>query len=337
MSIFGIRARLQDPDNGGGGGGGGGDGGDWRASFGAEAATALKDFAQPADFLKAFNDRSTELTTLKGQQPQFDFRKELVDPQALGADAEKATKFLSRFTDRNAFLKSVLEAQATLSQRDAHKPLAADAKPEEVKAWREAHGIPAEPKGYWEKLPQGLVIGKEDQPVFDAYGAIAHKHNVSPAVMHDFAKAYYDGMQAMQAEEATVDRADSLKATEQLRTLWGPDYGPNMSMLNNFLEGMPADVKDLFRDGTLADGTRFMNNPALVQFFTQVARQLNPAAHLIPPGGGGSMETLETELGKLKGWMADRNSEYWKGPNAERNQKRYRELLTAGVGQKKAS
>lgn len=332
MTIFGKRPRLQEGEGNGGGGGGGGD---WRAGFGAEAATVLKDFKEPGDFLKAYTGATTELTTLKGQQPTFDFRKELVDPTALGADAEKATKFLGRFTDKTALVKSILEAQSKLGERDANKPLAADAKPEEVAAWRAARGIPAEPKGYWEKLPDGLVIGKEDQPAFDAYGAIAHKHNVSPAVMHDFAKAYYESDAALKAEEAKVDRADQMKATQELRTLWGNDYGPNMQILNSFLDGMPADVKDLFKDGTLADGTRFMNNPAIVQYFADAARKLNPAAHLIPAGGEGNMKTLDSEIAGWEKKMGDQNSDYWKGPQAEANQKRYRELVAARESLKK--
>lgn len=324
--MFINRFRLQEANPNPSGGGGNPD---WRTSFGAEGQTVLKDFKEPTDFLKTFNDRSTELTTLKGQQPTFDFRKELVDEKVLGPDAEKASKFLGRFNDKGAFIKSVLEAQSKLGERDAHKPLAKDAKPEEIAAYRAQNGIPAEPKGYWEKLPDGLVIGKEDQPVFDAYGALAHKHNVAPAVMHDFAKAYYDGVEQMKVEEAKVDRADAQKAVTELRAKMGPDYDANKAILDNWIEGMPADLQPLFKDATLGDGTRLFNSAAALEFLMDAARKLNPAAHLIPAGGEANMMGVETELNSIKGLMADKNSKYWKGPESEKLQKRYRDLVTA--------
>lgn len=308
---------------------------DWRAGFGADAATVLKDFKEPGDFLKAYTGATTELTTLKGQQPTFDFRKELVDPAGLGNDAEKASKFLGRFNDKNAFIKSVLEAQSKLGERDVHRPLAKDAKPEEVAAWRQAHGIPNEPKGYFEKLPDGLVIGKEDQPFMDAYAKTFLENNVPPATAHALIQQYYAGEQAMKVEEAKVDRADQVKATEELRTLWGNDYKVNMSILDNFLEGLGPDVNAAFRDATLGDGTRLFNNSKAVQFLADAARKLNPAAHLIPAGGEGNMKSIDTEIAGWEKKMGDKNSDYWKGPQAEANQKRYRELVGARESLKK--
>jgi hypothetical protein len=327
MSLFGMRHRLQEAnvDNSGGNNNQQQQQqqqpAEWLKPFG-EHAKVFDGIKDPAELATKWTAANTELTTLKAKPSAFDWRKEL------GGEDEKAQKFLGRFNDPGSFMKTALEAHGKLSERDAHKPLAADAKPEEVKAWREANGIPLEPKGYFEKLPDGLVIGKEDQAAFDRYGAIWHQFNLPPAAAHAMAKAYYEDQQNVASEEAKVDRADQQKATQELRTLWGNDYSPNMQILNSFLDGMPADVKDLFKDGTLADGTRFMNNPALVAFFAEAARQINPAAHLIPAGSEG-LKSLDTELNSMKALMADKNSKYWKGPESETMQKRYRELVTA--------
>lgn len=45
------------------------------------------------------------------------------------------------------------------------------------------------------------------------------------------------------------------------------------------------------------------------------------------PGEPGEVQKKK-ELADLRGLMADKNSEYWAGPNAEKNQARYRELVT---------
>jgi hypothetical protein len=66
----------------------------------------------------------------------------------------------------------------------------------------------------------------------------------------------------------------------------------------------------------------------------EAARKLNPAAHLIPAGAEG-VQGLEDEIAKWDKQMADKNSEYWKGPNAEKIQARYRDLVKAREAMKK--
>lgn len=324
MSIFGTRHRLQEAnvENNGGGGA------EWLKPFG-EHAKVFEGIKDPGELATKYTAANTELAALKAKPSTFDFRKELIDEKALGADAEKASKFLGRFTDKGSFIKSVLEAQGALSQRDAHKPLAKDAKPEEVTAWRTANGIPNEVKGYFEKLPDGLVIGKDDQPFMDAWGKSFLENNVPPATAHKLIKQYYDGVAAMQVEEAKVDRADSLKAVTELRAKMGPEYETNMSILNSWIDGMPEDLKANFKDATLGDGTRLFNSAGALEFLMKAARELNPAAHLIPPGGEANMLSIDTELDSIKGLMADKNSKYWKGAESEKLQKRYRDLVTA--------
>lgn len=334
MSLFHVRHRLQEanPDN---------SGGnqqqqqqqptpaEWLKPFG-EHAKVFEGIKDPAELATKWTAANTELTTLKAKPQTFDFRKEL------GGEDEAVGKLLSRYTEPKAIGKALLEASNKIRSGELAKPIdMSKATPEQIAEWRTANGIPAEAKGYWEKLPEGLVIGKDDQGVFDVYGALAHKHNAPPALMHEFAKAYYAQQAEVVAQEAKVDKDDQQKAVSELRNLYGNDYQANMALVNNWLAGMPGDLAAQFKDATLPNGKRLFNDSQVVDFIVSAARQLNPLAHVLPNQGEGGMKSLQTELDGLKKMMGDRNSEYWKGPKAEANQKRYRELTEARLALEK--
>ena len=49
------------------------------------------------------------------------------------------------------------------------------------------------------------------------------------------------------------------------------------------------------------------------------------------------MQSLNDEIAGLEAKMADRTSDYWKGPQANQNQARYRELLDLRLKSDKAN
>ena len=82
--------------------------------------------------------------------------------------------------------------------------------------------------------------------------------------------------------------------------------------------------------GRMADGTLIGDDPAVVRWFAQMSRQLNPIGVAMPGmSGAGAMQAATTELAELRKQMADTNSAYWKGKDSARLQARYRELLEA--------
>lgn len=300
---------------------------EWLKPFG-EHAKPFESFKEPADLAKAWTDRDTELTTLRAAKPQpFDWRREAA--KAGDKEDENIAKALARYNDLPSAAKALVEAQNKIRSGELAKPLPANATDEQVKEWRTANSIPLEPKGYFEKLPDGLVIGKEDQPIFDKYAALWHKHNLPPAAAHEMTKAYYEDLANVKKQEADVDRADALKTITELRAKMGNDYDTNSRILDNWLEGFPGDLQARFRDATLGDGTRLLNDAAMVEILMTTARQLNPAAHLLPAGGEGNITNIETELANIKKMMGNYNSDYHKGPKSAGLQKRYKELITA--------
>lgn len=246
-----------------------------------------------------------------------------------GEDAKLLAR-LERFTDPAKAFDALIEAQNKIRSGDFAKPLPTNANDQERAAWRQANGVPDKPEGYFEKLPDGLVIGKEDQPLFTEFAKAMHDENVAPSAMHKAVKWYYSLQDREQAAIANTDRTQAQEAIQTLRTKYGNDYQANIGQAMSFLDSLGGDLKNQFMDATLPDGRRLFNSPEIVDWVISKARELNPAGILIPGGNGeGQMASIDTEMKGLEKMMGNKSSEYWKGPSAEKNQARYRDLIDA--------
>ena len=80
-------------------------------------------------------------------------------------------------------------------------------------------------------------------------------------------------------------------------------------------------------NGYLADRTPIRASPDAWKWLVQMEREINPAATVVPGATGDPGKSVEGELIELKKEMANTNGPYWKGPEAEKKQARYRQLL----------
>lgn len=245
-----------------------------------------------------------------------------------GDDSKKLAR-LERFTDPVKAFDALIEAQNKIRSGELAKPLPANATEQERAEWRQANGIPEKPEGYFDKLPDGLVIGKDDQPLFTEFAKVMHDQNVSPAAVQQVVKWYYDLQDKQMSATEQADKQHSREAVDKLREQWGNDYRANMGQVSSLLDGLGGDMKNQFMDATLPDGRRLFNSPEFVTWMAGLAREINPAGVLIPASGGDQIKSIEAELSTLKSEMANRNSAYWKGPESAKKQERYRQLLEA--------
>lgn len=254
----------------------------------------------------------------KGDWPE-DWRQ-----KAAGGD-EKLMKRLERYNSPKAVVDALVAAQAKISS-GVKQPLKADATPEEVAAWRADNGIPEKPDGYEIALPNGFVVGEADKPVVDSFLERMHSKNTPPEVVNE-ALGWYYGEQARQMEaQAEADLDFRGNGQEELREEFGSEYKRNVRIA---LEVVPEDIKDEFLGGRLADGSLIGDNPAVIRWLSGMAREINPLATVAPGSGTNAMQAVENELAGLKAKMGQRDSDYWKGPSAAKNQERYRELVAA--------
>lgn len=266
-----------------------------------------------------------------------------VDPEAKGAWPEdwrekyvaqhggdpNLLKRLQRYASPQAALDALFAAQKKISSGELKSALKPDATPEEKAEWREQNGIPAAPSEYKIALPSGLVVGEADKPVVDAFLQRAHDANMHPDQVNQALGFYFEQQEAMAQEQAAFDIGSQQACEDLLRAEYGPEYRRNLQAVNELLSSAPGDITEKLLHGRLADGTPIGNSPEVIRWLVGLAREMNPIGTVVPGSGTNAMQAVETELGNLRKMMGDRTSEYWKGPNAQKNQNRYRELVAA--------
>lgn len=250
--------------------------------------------------------------------------------QKLAGEDKAYLKQLERFDSPAALAKSYKEAQAKIASGAVKTPLAKDATPEQVAAWRAENGVPEKPDGYEVKPEGGFVFGDADKPVLDSFTAFAHGKNWSPTQVNEAATWYAQLQEEATARQDTADAEFRSGAEDTLRAEWGGEYRRNLSTVQNFLAShAPDGVADRLLGGRMADGRRIGDDPAVLQFLVRAARDANPMASVVPAGTPNAPQAIGDELANLKKMMGDDRSEYWHGPKSEQLQARYRELKTA--------
>lgn len=242
---------------------------------------------------------------------------------------EKLLNILSQYSTVEDAIKGGVEAKRRLSQRAAPKIPDANSSPEEIKQYREQLGIPENPKDYKVELPDNMVLGEMDKPVADAFLEVAHKHNIPPSAVNDIIASQLKFQEQAQQEQEEADAASRVKAEETLSSdeVWGSETKLNVNMIRNMLSGAPDGVGENLMGARLADGTLLGNNVNVLRWLSNTARTLNPYATVTPNAGQTSSEAVADRLASLEKLMGDHGSEYWKGPNADKLQNEYRNLL----------
>jgi hypothetical protein len=230
--------------------------------------------------------------------------------------ADKDDKRLN-LLKRYASPKDVLDAHFALKQRvdsgelKAHKPLPANANPQEIANYRKENGIPENAGDYLSNLPNGLVIGDEDKPALTNFAEAMHKSNVPPAVVHQ-AIAWYNSWQEQQA--ADIEKADQqskAKSEDELRAQWGKDYRTNVNVGKQFLLNTAGEelAQDIM-EAVLPDGSRIGDSAQALQWLAKAGREMNPVATLLPNDGGNAAQTVNDEIAKIENVMRTKRAEY---------------------------
>jgi hypothetical protein len=263
--------------------------------------------------------KTGDTTTAKATWPD-DWRAQMA-----GGD-EKVAKNLERFASPKDVTNAWRSFQQRLSSGELKSALPKDAKPEDVAKWRTENGIPEKPEGY--KMPEGLVIGDADKPLIDLFLKDMHGKHAPTEVVQTAVQSYYKIVEQQAAQIAENDVAHKTEMEDTLRAEWGGEYRGNVNAIGAMLESAPGGIKDKILSARTADGRAIMNDPDVLRWFATTARELNPVATVVPAGGD-QMGAITDEIGKIEKLMGNRQSEYWKGPTADKMQARYRELITA--------
>lgn len=246
--------------------------------------------------------------------------------ETYAADDPKLLARLQRYQSPKAALDALVAAQNRISSGELKAPLGANATPEEVAAFRTQNGIPEKPEGYLEKLPDGLVIGDADKPMFESFAKGLHDLNADPKIAQ-YAVKWYNEFQEQQGTKLAEGDATARQTTEdELRAEWGNDYRANINHITGFLSQAPKGVADLVTNARSADGKAILNDPNVMRWFAQIAREANPVGIIVPNTGGNAGETIDSEIAKIEKVMRDDRTSYNKD---EKMQGRLRDLYDA--------
>lgn len=245
----------------------------------------------------------------------------------LAGDDKKAAKFLERHNSPTSVFKALQSLRSKMSAGDLKAPLAENASEEEVTAWRKDNGIPEAPEGYLENLPDGVVLGDNDKPLFEGLSKFAHERNLSPDVVHGLTKWWLDEQEQLVAADRDFQLGAKQGAEDELRAEFGNDYRRQLNRLNGFLDQLPEELRDPLKNARLGDegGTPLFSSPPAVKWFLDTINELNPAVSVVP-GAQNPGAAINDEIAEIGKFMRSNRKAYNKD---EKMQARYRELLDA--------
>lgn len=249
--------------------------------------------------------------------------------QELAGGDDKALKQLERFTNPKALWDSYQSAYQKIRSGEVKAPLPDKPTPEQLAAYRQERGIPEKPEGYLEKLPNGLVIGDDDKPIFESLVKKLHEGNADPKTVHGIVEWYQGFRENAVAEQREADMKFGQETEDDLRAEWGAEYRINKSIRDTFVGSLPEGIKEVFLNSRMPDGRLLGDHADLSKWLVQMARDAGMASTIVSGTGGNQIQSINDEIAKFDKLMGNPNSEYWKGQNAEKNQSRYRELVAA--------
>jgi hypothetical protein len=247
----------------------------------------------------------------------------------LAGDDKDALKRLARFPDEASLYKSYRALEQRLSSGELKKPLADNASPENVAAWRRDNGVPESQDGYLDvlELPNGVVIGEADKSVVREFAAAALDGNVAPEQFNKMVAKYYEIQDAQRIAREDADATFKQTAESELRADWqGAAFRQNLNAIQNLMAGWPDGLAVRVLAGRSPDGRKLGDDPAFVRQLASLAHELNPPVSLVPGGASDPSKGLNDRLSEIKSWMGaargtPAHGRYW---NDEKVQAEYR-------------
>lgn len=239
---------------------------------------------------------------------------------------EKTLERLGRYGSEEAVADALMAAQQKISSGEMLPKLDDKSTPEEIAAYRKDMGIPETHNEYEFNLPEGFVFGEEDKPFLDNALKVMHDANSTPAQINAMLNAHAANIENQALAQQDRDNQQREQTEDRLRAEYGTEYRANLNIVTNFISTAPEEVQQMLMNGRGPDGTAFMNNPEMVRWINDKAREINPAASVMSVGGNQGVVALQDEIAELKAEMDADIGKWHKSPEKKA---RYQELLQA--------
>jgi len=245
--------------------------------------------------------------------------------ERLAKGDDKRAAHVKRYASPEAMADALIAAQNRIRSGELKSALPENPKAEELAAWRKDNGIPESPDKYDLKFDDGLVIGKDDKPIVDAFLKSAHDVNMQPNQVKATVAWYYKEQERAAEAQAVQDDQQRVEALDTLNVEWGTDFRKNVNLIQGtVLSRFPTPVRDAIQSARLPDGRALFNHPEVLRTLAAIALELNPAGIVTPAGSGDMAKTVDDEIKQIEAKMGTKA--YIKD---EKIQSRYRELIDA--------
>jgi len=257
------------------------------------------------------------------------------------AGGDKAfLKTLDRFDSPAALAKAYRELTTKLSAGElrAVKPPGDNATPEQLAAWRTAHGLPENADAYVGglKLADGMLAGEANRPLLASFAEAALAGNWSAEQYSQAVRWYFAMQDQATAERQRADGEFKQATARDLMREWGNDYAVNRNTVAQFCDRHFAqNLKLDLLNARLPNGAVLANHPGFSKAILEVAKIVDPRDSLLPNASGAGLSNVESRIAEIEGkYMraahgSDQWKTYWTGESGARMQQEYRGLVAA--------
>lgn len=246
--------------------------------------------------------------------------------EKLAAGDAKELARLQRFPDIGSVYKSYREIEAKVSNGALRSPLPQNATVEQINQYRKDNNIPATAGDYEVDLPDGIVLGEEDQTILGSVLETMHKQNRTSSEVNDVVNSFLRAREVEQAAWTQNQNVARVQTEESLRQELGSNFLPTVGAIKNLLASAPDGIGEMLDNARLPDGSVLGNNPAALKWLASIALDINPAGTVVPGATGNQMQSVDAELAEL-GQLMNKDLGAWRKNEPARA--RHRDLIEA--------
>ena len=209
-------------------------------------------------------------------------------------------KQLERYKSADEISKGVREAYKVAKSGGKQVELTNKSTPEEIKAYREANGIPEDAAQYPGDFREGFEVTDADKAILADFKATMHERNVPPKVAAA-ALDWYQDFAAAQAQELNAQLARIAGETQKtLRNEWGGDYDGQIGAAQELMKAQLGDEGFADMMGLrLMDGSRLQDNLPFVKMMATIGADYYGSTAILTGDIEAAGKTLEAQKQEL--------------------------------------
>lgn len=243
--------------------------------------------------------------------------------EKIAAGDEKLAKLAARYGSPAGVLRALQAAQSKINSTPSLVELPENATEEQVAAYRAAHDVPLKAEDY--RLPDAAAFNDVRKTEARAFMEVMHGMNAPRGFVEKALEFHYANVQASEDAQAAEDIAYHQNSDTELRREWGSQYTANKNAIKGMLGVHPPEVVENLLGARLSNGKRLADDPSVLRMLLTQAKELNPAATVIP-GGQESLAGLEARKAEIEKRMQVDRTGYFRD---EKMQAEYGAILAA--------